>query len=420
METNNDTRNPFATMTTRELLFTAAGVHRGGGGYEGVAARCVELLSGAPAEPLDREVEAVVLALVDSLFTRGWQPAEVQRQGRIGCDSAAGAHLVDWAIATDHAERRSSTLHHRWVAQIDRLDLPRVDGRPGWLPRWMNDERLGRADAVAVMVDVVANLNYLPPLDPILPSPGSADRPADVVGQWAALTGETNPALERIRNLLAKAESTTFEPEAMAFTAKAQELMTRYAVDVAMVQGNGAPRDRPVAVRLPLDSPYVDAKSRLLHTVAAATRCRSVFHPMVALATVVGFPADIAAVELLFTSLLVQAQTAMTDAASRAPAGSRPRSRLFRSSFLEGYTYRIGARLREINDAVYAEVESQQGSAFLPVLASRSAAVDDFITDRFGKLTHRRRRGDYDAAGWTSGKVAADNARLSAGEVGAR
>ena len=109
---------------------------------------------------------------------------------------------------------------------------------------------------------------------------------------------------------------------------------------------------------------------------------------MVSLATVVGFPADIAAVELLFTSLLVQAQTAMTDAAERAPSGSRPRSRSFRASFLAGYTHRIGARLREINDAVYAEVESQQGGAFLPVLRSRSEAVDELVTGLFGKLTH--------------------------------
>jgi hypothetical protein len=230
------------------------------------------------------------------------------------------------------------------------------------------------------------------------------------------LAGETNPALERIRNLLAKAESTTFEPEAMAFTAKAQELMTRYAVDEAMVQGGGRPRDRPVSIRLPIDPPYVDAKSRLLHTVAAASRCKSVSDSMVSLATVVGFPADLAAVELLFTSLLVQAQTAMTDAAARAPSGSRPRSRSFRSSFLAGYTHRIGARLREINDAVYAEVEAQQGGAFLPVLCSRSAAVDELVADLFGELTYRRRRADYDAAGWTSGMVAADTARLSSGE----
>ena len=414
METNHEARNPFAAMTTRELLFTAAGAVRGG--EAGVASKCVEALSRVPADLVDIEVESVVLALVDSLWTSGWQPTEVQRQGRLGCDNTAGARLVNRAIATDHAARPPATLHHRWVLQIESLDLPRVDGRPGWARRWILDEGFDRGDAIAVMVDVVAALSYLPRLAPLLPPPGSAERPTDFVDHWQALTGETNPALERIRNLLAKAESTTFEPEAMAFTAKAQELMTRYAVDAAMVQCTGPRRDRPVSIRLPIDPPYVGAKSQLLHTVAAASRCRSVFHPMVSLATVVGFPADIAAVELLFTSLLVQAQTAMTDAAACAPSGSRSRSRSFRASFLAGYTHRIGTRLREINDAVYSEVESQQGGAFLPVLHSRAEAVDELVTGLFGKLTFRRSRGDIDAAGWASGTVAADNARLSSGE----
>ena len=48
-------------------------------------------------------------------------------------------------------------------------------------------------------------------------------------------------------------------------------------------------------------------------------------------------PSDLAAVELLFTSLLVQAQTALM----RAPGSSRS----YRSSFLFAYAARIGERL---------------------------------------------------------------------------
>jgi len=361
----------------------------------------------------------VMLAMVASLWAGGWQPAELQRQGRLGCATTSGARLVSRAIATDHAGRRSVTLHSRWVAQIDGLGLPHVDGRPGWFHRWILDEGLDRPLAVAAMVDVICNLRYLPRLDPILPPPGAGDRPPDAassIGDFGPLRGgESNPTLERIRNLLAKAESTTFEAEAMAFTAKAQELMTRYAIDAALVHGDGYNTDRPVTIRIPIDAPYVEPKSLLLQTVASAGRCRTVFLPLVSMSTVVGYPADIAAVELLFTSLLVQAQTAMTDAAKRAPAGSRPRSQSFRAAFLAGYTNRIGARLREINDAVYAQVEAEQGSAFLPVLRSRSIAIDDFIADRYGKLVSSAVRRGYDAAGWASGTVAADNAQLASG-----
>ena len=55
------------------------------------------------------------------------------------------------------------------------------------------------------------------------------------------------------------------------------------------------------------------------------------------MSAVVGFAADVAATEVLFTSLLVQAQTAMQAAAATAPAGARTRSRSFRSAFLVAY-----------------------------------------------------------------------------------
>jgi hypothetical protein len=119
----------------------------------------------------------------------------------------------------------------------------------------------------------------------------------------------------------------------------------------------------------------------------------------------------------MFTSLLLQAQTALADAAKFVPAGTRTRSKSYRSAFLLAYTHRIGARLREINEEVFAEVEAEQGIAFLPALRSRSAAVDDYLTERFGELTSKRVRGGHDAAGWAGGTTAADNARLNLGDL---
>ena len=86
-----------------------------------------------PVAAVDSAAEALLLEHVDAIWAGGWQPTELARQGRIGCATAAAARLVGWAIATDHAGRRSTTLHHRWVAQIDALGLPRVTGRSGWV-----------------------------------------------------------------------------------------------------------------------------------------------------------------------------------------------------------------------------------------------------------------------------------------------
>ena len=61
--------------------------------------------------------------------------------------------------------------------------------------------------------------------------------------------------------------------------------------------------------------------------VAAANRCRAVWHRSLGLCTVLGFPGDLDAVELLVTSLLVQATTAMVQAGSRRDVYGRSRTR---------------------------------------------------------------------------------------------
>ena len=246
-------------------------------------------------------------------------------------------------------------------------------------------------------------------LDELIPPPGGPVRPA------VRPAPSTDPMLKKVRALLAKAESTEFEAEAEALTAKAQELMTLHAIDHALLHPEDADH-APGVIRLPIDAPYADAKSWLLQVVAEASRCRAVFHPSVALSTVVGEPTDLAAVELLFTSLLVQAQHAMTSAARTAPAGSRTRSSGYRSSFLLSFTDRIGERLREINAAVFAASDADS-SAYLPVLARQVEAVEAFMEERFPNIHAGGVRGGYDAAGWAGGRQAGDNARLSSGDL---
>ena len=108
---------------------------------------------------------------------------------------------------------------------------------------------------------------------------------------------------------------------------------------------------------------------------------------------------------------------ALEEAARLAPAGTRVRSQSYRSAFLQAYTGRIGQRLEEINAAVFAEADPDEAEAFLPVLRSRADQVDDLVDERFGALTTSRVRGGFDAAGWASGTVAGDNARLDSGQL---
>lgn len=213
--------------------------------------------------------------------------------------------------------------------------------------------------------------------------------------------------LGRIRALLAKAESTDFPDEAEALTAKAQHLMSRYSIDEAVLHAGGAGASGIRARRFHLDDPYAATKVQLLNSVGSANRTKVIWHGDLGIATVVGDPLDLDMVDLLFTSLLVQATRAVTDAGR---ASSHSRSASFRRAFLLAYAQRIGERLARAN----ADEVSASGAEL--VLAGRSRAVDEEFQRLFPQTrTVRTRR--VDASGWHAGRAAADRAVIARGAV---
>lgn len=209
-----------------------------------------------------------------------------------------------------------------------------------------------------------------------------------------------------VQALLRKAESTPFPAEADAFMAKAQQLLTRHALDeVVADHDHGA---APVVRRVPVDGAYATGRALLLATVASANRCTAVWDAQATTAMVVGFAVDIDAVDLLWTSLVTQGELAVAAAGPQRDARGRSCTRSWRSAFWVSYSQRIGQRLAEAADAVVAEVADD---AVLPVLADRGQAVDAAVRQHFPRLATRRTRvsnGD----GWSAGRRAADAARL--------
>lgn len=370
-----------------------------------------------PRTVVDRAFETLVGEQIELVYANGWMPVELLRQGRLHGRSAGWGRLLAHAIASDHAGRRAGTLDSAWLAQVASLELPVENGSAGWTDRWRQGERLQHEDSLEVMLSGYARLQQLPPLHPLMPMPGppgGRPRPvAGVVRRGAA----ADPVLTKIRNLLAKAESSTFEAEATTYTAKAQELMTRHAIDAALLDQRAPSPHTPLETRVAIDSPYAEAKSFLLQTVAETGRCQAVFMPRVQMSTLVGYPGDVETVEILFTSLLVQAQHALNEAAKSAPAGGRTRSQSYRSAFLLAYTRRIGERLRRANQHTVDEMSRETGRDLLPVLADRSSAVAGYVSERFGDLESSAVRGGYDRAGWVGGQLAADQARLTFGHL---
>ena len=207
---------------------------------------------------------------------------------------------------------------------------------------WQRSARRSPAEAWRIALQLLGTLRGTARIELLVPPPsrwgaarGRAGRPAG---------GGDDRALRVIRGLLAKAESTEFAEEAEALTAKAQELMTRHAVDAAVLQGEVPPGDVDTR-RVHVADPYVRAKVQLLGAVAEANDVRLVWYQGLGIATVVGGRADLDAVELLFTSLLLQVAQGL--AAAERYAGPRSSPRTFRRAFLLGYAHRIGERLQD-------------------------------------------------------------------------
>ncbi|OKI47423.1 DUF2786 domain-containing protein [Micromonospora sp. CB01531] len=353
-------------------------------------------------------VDAVLLARlargVGRLWPRGWQPVDLDR---IAARRLAprGAELLRGVLAAQRREQPGPVP--QWFDdQLAELDAG-WDGDAGWLDRRAGGDRI---TALRDAVDAVGLVEALPPVAVLRPPPGG---PAATSRTATPATGSR--MLDRVRALLAKAESTTFPAEAEALTGKAQELMARHSIDAALLDATAERPDQPSGVRLGTDAPYAAAKALLIQEVAAANRCESVWSDDLGFATVLGFPADLAAVELLHTSLLVQATAAMLRGRGERRAGRGRRTKGYDESFLNAFALRIGERLRAVTAAAGREAAAERGGdRLLPVLAARSDAVRERVDQLFPGVT-RHRLQVRDAEGWTSGTSAADRASLEVG-----
>ncbi len=372
---------------------------------------------------------------VTSAWQRGWQPAELVRH--FGRElSAPHAAMVSDMITDEMRRYAAASVDGRWAAQLAAIEAA-APGKGTW---WGSDAEYLRAvyalgrDAefivtVSTAIETLHGFHHLPVLEKLVPLPGTARATAPERAREAEPADER--VLARIRALLAKAEATEFTEEAEALSARAQELMAKYSIDHALLAAESGREEKPGGRRIGVDNPYEAPKATLLQTVAQANRCRTVWLREAGLVTVIGFPADLDAVELLFTSLLVQANTAMVRAGGKRDAYGRSRTRAFRQSFLVSYAIRIGERLAEAADhaeqAVVAEQQAAAGARqgadadggrgkgmdLVPFLAARQEAVDDAVDAMFGDgLTRSRSVRATDAEGWTSGRAAADVASL--------
>jgi hypothetical protein len=377
------------------------------------AARVV--MAEAPVEaPFERAGGVALTTALESLWRQGWQPVDVWQVFRRQLDDGAADFMVG-AITEEAARYAAASVHPRWRAQLAQLGAT-----PWWRPEeshvgaYADRNRLDSVTILTIVLQMLAKLHVLPALPMLIPPPGSYS------GSSAGEPGpvEVDPkVLAKVRALLAKAESTGFPEEADAFFAKAQELMSRYSLERAVVEQAGGPA--PVQTggrRIWLDNPYLTPKSMLVNVVAKANRCQAVFLQALGFVTVVGEETDTEIVEVLTTSLLVQAGRAMLAAGGRVDRRGTSRTKSFRQSFLVSYAQRIGERLTEASERAESEVVQSVGSAvagrLLPVLVAREQAVQERMAELFPNVVTRS-VSVSNSAGWTAGRAAADQATLT-------
>ncbi len=368
-------------------------------GYE----QGLDELTVLPPGTVDPALSAALRESGERLFKAGWQPVELHRLVTRRAGPEAARLVADAAAAMLH---RAPAADPRWTAQAAEIGAER------W---WTSDpdypselaKRL-RTDRVAVLdliLSALALLRTLPSIEILMPPPGAA------LPRVVNTEKSDNRVLERVRALLAKAESTDFPAEADAYTAKAQEMITRHSLDEALLTADRT-EIVPLTRRIAVDAPYESEKAALLHAVARANRCHAVWTPDLGFSTVFGFDADIDAVDLLHASLLVQAQRAMSRAepgGAKSGGGKAGKSRLktFRASFLVAFAHRIGERLAQ---AAREAVPIASSDNLLPVLRSRDLQVQETMQRVFPR-TERARGARVDSdEGWHEGRAAADRA----------
>lgn len=233
--------------------------------------------------------------------------------------------------------------------------------------------------------------------------------------------------IDKIQKLLAKAERAGTPEEADAFFSKAQELMTLWAIDEAMLATKGKQANDVVThEQVETNKTYAKQEAYLWTAVGRPNGVAVLMSPpghQRPYVMLIGFKSDIERLKLLVTSLNVQCATQATRMfrAHVETLRSKPTAMegyVWRRSFRVGFASRIGTRLEDIKAATVNEADKTSGGTLLPALRSRSQDVLEYTAANFrvGKASNRQK--SYDSSGASAGRAAADRADLGQSRMG--
>lgn len=249
------------------------------------------------------------------------------------------------------------------------------------------------------------------------------------------MTNTTHPKLEKVRALLNTAESLAQQGNTAAaenYRARAIDMMTSHGIDEMMLAATEKRREEIVKVRIDIPDPYSKDKGILLHRVARGLGCKSIRITGVKdkHSYVIGFEGDVERVEMLYTSLLLQAfgELAKIRPEDVIPHYSTPyyyskaekgRARTtYNKAWLSGFAQTVGNRLFEATQRARQQYETEHSTSTALVVASRSSQVEAFYADAFTNVRKGSRRQLSSWQGYGHGEQAGQRANIGTTTMG--
>lgn len=231
-----------------------------------------------------------------------------------------------------------------------------------------------------------------------------------------------NGKLAKVRALLAKAEDpAATEAETETYRAKAYELMAEHGIEQAMLNADKPVSDKPADRKFTVPNPWSMERIRLMNGLAHAMGCEFIHlsnqrQPGARHGHVFGYESDIARMELLYTSLLLQMDNEL--ARTPVPYGHSPRA--WRRSWLVGFVHIVTVRVKEAEARARRLAETQTtttGRSTDLVLTDRASLV----AARFHDAYPRRRSGGKTTVrgnGYGDGAAAGRRADIGGPRIG--
>lgn len=224
--------------------------------------------------------------------------------------------------------------------------------------------------------------------------------------------------VDRIRALMAKAESSQFPGEAESFMAKAQQLIDKYCIDQAQLQHEEHEQIGHQVVKL--KDPYSKERSMIWAAVARANRCEIVTHMFQGSSktnqiSLVGRSTDRELVAVIAHSLENQALSQMKRI-------DLTRSRLSpvvqKRSFLRGFAAQVQTRLASIRQEHKTKAFDWAKPSAGNALELAHGEIQRYLDHEFNLSPQRKRTARVDPAAFGVGRRAGASADVGAKRIG--